>query len=261
LLSQVFDEVEDVVSFSEPDVLTSCLFMRDPDGSRDPEIADLIRGCLYLLCKPQGGKTYAIKWRDWIVQIGDLIHAAFPRASNIFLYRDAEKWANSWHRVYSREGIDFDRPTDMSWIGNEDEVSRCLPFFPELTEGFGKARIVDALTTMWLSSMDGCLRLCRQDMPFLAVRYEDLNAHRQPVITAIFDHCGIPATQVKEGLRAFGRDAQEGTPLVGTSQEAGPTQFSMSEDHVARLRAILQKHDSIKTPDFTLPGTLAIPQA
>ncbi len=106
--------------------------------------------------------------------------------------------------------------------------------------------------------MDGYLRLHRQGIPFLAIRYEDLDTHRQQVIRAIFDYCDLPASKVEVALKAFERDSQQGTPLEGTSQQKSDTEFSMSAEQVARLRTILQKHDIINTPDFIVPGSLEI---
>jgi hypothetical protein len=255
LLCKAFGEVEDIASFSEPGALSNLLFLRELDGSRDQEITRLIRSCIQMDCKLQRAKTYVVKWPSWNIHFADLIQTAFPYTRNIFLYRDAELWANSWHRIYTKAHIDFDAIADSSVFGSEDEIARMIPLFLEFTEGFGKAKTIDVLGTLWLSPMDEYLKLYQQGIPFLAVRYEDFNSLREKTLQALFDYSGVPISAVDAALKAFEKDAQEGTLLEGTSQQEGAIQFSLSTEQVARLRAILQKHDTIKTPDFTLPGT------
>ena len=257
LLSQVFNRIGGVLSLSEPDMLTSCMLMREPNGSQDREIIRLIRSCILMACKPQGCRAYAIKWRDWTIHIADLIYAAFPHAHNIFLYRDAERWANSWYRLYTQVGIAFEalpEQEDGFWSSAVSFNPSILRFLPQV---YGQATIRDTLFVVgWLSTMDRYLKLIQQNIPFLAVRYEDLNTHREPVLKAIFDYCGVSASQVKVALGAFSRDAQQGTPLEDTSQQEDAEQIALNAEQVEKLRAILQKHDTINTPDFTLPGTL-----
>ena len=255
LLSQIFGQVENVVSLSEPEVLTSCAFLREPNGSRDDELVALIRSSIRLLCQPRGQYVYAIKWRDWLIQLADLIHRAWPQGKNIFLYRNAETWLNSWHRLYTQFGIDFDAVAGESWIGIEQEAwPPLLPLFRKYTEDYEKALVVDDLIAMWLSDMDGYLNMHNRSVPFLALRFEDLNVHRQEVVQMLFDYCNIPVAEVPTALKAFERDSQEGTPLEGASQQ-DEVQFTLTEKYLSRLHATLQKHPMIHHPGFDVPNT------
>lgn len=255
LMSQVFGQVENVVSLSEPEVLTSCAFLREPDGSRDDELVALIRSSVRLLCKPQGQFIYAIKWRDWVIQLADLIQRAWPQGRNIFLYRNAETWLNSWHRLYTQFDIDFDLAAGESWIGISIEMwPRLLPLFRKYSEEHENALIADNLIAMWLSDMDGYLTMHNRGVAFLALRFEDLNTHRQQVVEALFDYCNISVAKVSTALKVFERDSQEGTPLQGTSQQ-DEVQFTLSEKHLSRLHATLRQHPTINQPDYEAPNT------
>lgn len=259
LVSRVFSEVDGLVSFSEPDMLTQCMIVREPDGSRDDELVKVIRSCIRMVCKTHDASTYAIKWRSWMIDLADLIQAAFPAARNIFLYRNAEQWANSWYRILMAGGMDYDAPgMSTPMMDTEREANRIFPLLPKLTAGYEKVANGEIIHLMWLSSMDSYLRQYRKGVPLLAVRYEDLNTQREQVVKAIFEYCGLPTAQVKAGLKAFEQNSQQGTMLEGTAQHSDEAKVTMSAELVSRLHALLQKHDTINTPDFDLPGKLEI---
>jgi hypothetical protein len=89
------------------------------------------------------------------------------------------------------------------------------------------------------------------------VCYDDLNAHREQVVSAIVQYCGLPPTRVSDLLRVFGRDAQAGTALARDKPEKGSEQRSREEEGQAIIR-ILQRHPVVKTPGFVVPGTLRV---
>lgn len=93
LLSKVFNQIETVLSLSEPDVFSQIVGLRNPDGSNDTEIAQLLKICIYLLSKPalKGKQSCCVlKLRSFCIELGDLIYQAFPDSKVIFLYRNAE---------------------------------------------------------------------------------------------------------------------------------------------------------------------------
>ena len=58
LLSRVFNQVHEVVSLSEPDVFTQIVGLRNPDGSRDRDIEELLLSCTRILGNPFLGKPF-----------------------------------------------------------------------------------------------------------------------------------------------------------------------------------------------------------
>lgn len=105
LLSEVFNQPENVVSLSEPDVFTHLLSMREPDGSQDEAIKRLLRTSMVALMKPLWPKrpsAWAIKFRSYAVELADLIDALFPAAKKLFMYRNAEDWARSTARAFQK---------------------------------------------------------------------------------------------------------------------------------------------------------------
>jgi hypothetical protein len=64
LVSQALNQADGVVSFSEPDVYTQILMLREADGSSDPEVSALVRSCTKIICAPttqQGVPLFVVR--------------------------------------------------------------------------------------------------------------------------------------------------------------------------------------------------------
>jgi hypothetical protein len=100
LVSRAMNRLGTVLSLDEPDVHNDIVIIRPEDGSRDAELTRLVQSCTRLLFKPirPGADTLFLKFRPFSIEIGDLIHKAFPTAKAMFIYRNAESWARSVNR-------------------------------------------------------------------------------------------------------------------------------------------------------------------
>ena len=96
----------------------------------------------------------------------------------------------------------------------------------------------------------------QKNMARLAIRYEDLLADRESIITSIFKYCGLPIAEVSNACSVFNKDAQKGSNL---SQETTRNN-KINEPDILEIRhkiaKLLEKHPQIKTSDFIVPGTL-----
>ena len=109
LLSDLFNQLETVVSLSEPDIFTELLKMRTEDGRHDALIKRLLKTSLLALMKPLSAKRplkYAIKFRSYAIELADLIAELFPQAHHLFMYRHAEDWARSTARAFQKLASD-----------------------------------------------------------------------------------------------------------------------------------------------------------
>ncbi len=122
LLSETFNQLDGVVSLSEPDVFTDILKMREANGHFgkrpqsplsagcfDTELKQLLHSSLFALMKPLGGNgkrpfpsAWAIKFRSYCVELADLIYEVAPNATSLFMYRNAEDWARSTARAFQK---------------------------------------------------------------------------------------------------------------------------------------------------------------
>src|SRR5207244_458004 len=105
LLSHALNELDTVLSLSEPDVATQFVHLRSAYSGRETELRELLDCTVRILFKPTASKspsTVALKLRSEGTQILDLFQATFPQVKNLFLYRDAIGWVTSFYRVFTR---------------------------------------------------------------------------------------------------------------------------------------------------------------
>ena len=217
LLNHIFNESGKVVSFSEPDMFTQLIYLQEASGLRDREIVSLIQDCTRLIFKPisaQPIRRHAIKLRNQCVALMRLFHQALPKAKNLFLYRNAVDYVASEYRLLIRhqspELVSVDEA--LAWLeryhGTVELEKLGIHLNVKVLSWF------ECYALNWLIIMDRVLTYVDQDIPLLPVRYEDLNSNRLKTVTQLFEYCNLPSTQVKQALKAFERDAQQGTTLA-----------------------------------------------
>jgi hypothetical protein len=261
LLSHVLNELDTVLSLSEPDVATQFVHLRSADNARDAELRDLLDCTVRVLFKPTASKTpstFALKLRSEGTQVMDLFQATFPQTKNLFLYRDAIGWVTSFYRIFSRNGPPKSMPMGefLSVFGQmfKYDFTQLAGY---LDEGATEVSTVQLLTLWWLATMEWHLAKHAQGIPILAARYADLNAHREQVLTEIFSYCGLPTIKVKATLGAFASDSQAGTFLARDNPKQGNT-LQLSHAQRNEITSILKRHPAIKASDFVAPGTLRV---
>jgi hypothetical protein len=261
LLSHVFNALGSTRSFAEPDAASQFAYLRSADGRRDAELRDLLDCTVRFLCKPTSFKapsTYALKLRNEGLRVMDLFQATFPQAKNLFLYRDAVGFIASFYRLFKLVDVPEYMPIGQ-WralfgeLINEDFTHMSV----YLEQDTAEVSLVQHLTLWWLAIMEWYLAQHAQGIPILAVRYADLNAAREQVLSAIFTHCGLPTAAVKGTLGVFARDAQAGTLLARVNPAEG-NQLRLNEAQHREITTILQQHPVVKDSDFIVPGTFRV---
>ncbi|MEO8396978.1 MAG: hypothetical protein ABI700_28540, partial [Chloroflexota bacterium] len=249
LLSTALNELDGVISFSEPDVFTNFVLLRYHNRS---ELIRLLHSCLRMVFRPAvvgQAATYSLKFRNQCVEIMDLYYEAFPQAKHLFLYRSAFGWLASVYRLMSRGNP----PPPMSRAeaislqaayGNRTHAST-ERFFDPAIETYSMETY---MTAAWLVMMDRALELFSQGMIPLALRYEDLTAQPERVLSALFDACDLPKTGVPLALRAFERDSQENTKLARDDAQSGNS-VKLPAELILQIQAILNTHPVIRQAD------------
>jgi hypothetical protein len=261
LLSHVLNELDTVLSLSEPDVATQFVHLRSVYGAQSAELRALLDATVRLLFKPSANKTpstFALKLRSEGTQVMDLFQATFPKATNLFLYRDAIGWVTSFYRIFSRDGAP--EPTPLDEVRREFDLLYhydATPLISYLEEGTTQVSLVQFLTLWWLATMEWYLAKHAQGYPILAARYADLNGRREETLAALFSYCGLPAAQVKQTLGVFARDSQAGTFLARDKPDQGNA-LRLSAAQRDEIAQILRRHPTIKESDFVAPGTLHV---
>ncbi len=250
LISAALNAVNGMVSLSEPDVYTQIHVLRYVDRSRDAELSRLLESSTKLLCK--GGTTYALKFRSFCILIGDLIAQAFPDTKNLFLYRNAETWAQSINSVFTPIAVSELPPEGVVFMRS------MAPLAPGFIERHGREPLVpEMFALLWLSVMDAYLNMRDQGVPFLALRFEDIRTKPQDVLAGLFTYCDLPLADVEIAYGVFAKDSQEGSMLSQSSRDqGGVAPFGAAE--YAQVREVLAEYPVVKTPDYVAPDTLRL---
>ncbi|HYN90179.1 MAG TPA: sulfotransferase domain-containing protein [Ardenticatenaceae bacterium] len=262
VLSHVFNELDTVLSLSEPDAATQFVHLRAADGSRDEELRELLDCTVRFLFKPSAAgapSACVLKVRSEGTRLMDLFQATFPQVKNLFLYRDALGWVASFYRIVTR-GRQLPEYTPVGeFLGLFALLFKYdfTPLTAYLDEGTTELSIPQLLALWWMAIMEWYLAKYQQGFPVLAVRYDDLNAHREQVVAEIFKYCGLPATRARETLAVFERDAQAGTMVARDDPRQGNT-LRLSDEQRAEVSRILARHPILKQSDFLAPGTLRV---
>ncbi len=254
LLSSALNQVENIVSLSEPDIYTQLVMIREWDGSNDAEVSELLQSCTKVLCKSPKQSSlpfrWTIKFRSFGIEIADLIFKIFPDAKNIFLYRDAETWIRSAIRAYLDDDLNSAEylAAMQAWL---------RPLVPLIDKHFSEKgeplSIAKMGMLMWLSVMERYLKLNRQGVPMLAVRFKSVTTSPNQTIEEIFKYCDIPITDLEAVFKILDRDSQAGTVLSQATIQKNPV--VLPDDFMAKVRETLLDHPTIQTPHFIVPNT------
>jgi hypothetical protein len=256
LTSAAFTQAEDVVSISEPDVITQLVLMRDFSRISEPEISALVQSCLRLTCKNQINghqPVWSIKFRSFVIEVTDLLYAHFPQAKSLFLYRHAEPWGISFARAFGGNAAPTQEQLIGFWVNSKLLAKKLdrynLASFDEINPGL-------MISLMWLNNMERCLERLNAGQPLLPVRYEDLRANPELAISKIFDYCGVTVANMNNLLDVFQRDSQAKTPI--SRDQMKQIAWELDPDDFSIMQSIIAEQPIINTPDYRLPGTLLL---
>jgi hypothetical protein len=251
LVNAMLNEVEGVWSLSEQDVSFDMVMQR---ASLDTaEVSRLLVPTTRLMFRPPPGRnahTLAIKFRSQDLFHADRFHAAFPDAAYVFLYRDAAGWGRSFWHMLAPFGLAPTLPRDQRrylwWVLSAATDPATLDGIVDM-----EAEAVfpeEILAAIWALSIEQYRRMLDAGVPFLAIRYNELDADREGVATRLLQHCRLPATALPAALHAFERDSQAGTLLA---RDRLATVYT--ETNHARFQATLARCPQAIPPDILLP--------
>ena len=257
LLSDVLNTVPGVWSLSEPDVYSRLVMENYTSSERagyPPEqVVRLIRACTRLLFRPPPGveaSMFAVKFRSQANVQADLYHRANPGASFVFLYREALSWANSFYRMMRKYQIPAVLTgEERAWAWNivtaAEDLSKARPHVDLEAE---EVPLEDALAPGWAYNMEEYTRHLRSGVPFLALRYDDLDNAREASLERLFAHSRLPVEAVGPALAAFERDSQANTMLSRDKKVE-----ALSADQLAKLAGILARYPGYGDAALRLP--------
>lgn len=259
LLHRVFNELDTVLSLSEPDVLSQFIHLRQTDSAWTPEHLELLRACVRFLLRPlDPGVTYALKFRNQCVEIIDLFDRAYPEAVKLFLYRNALDWVRSLYRIFSQNGppsdVALNEVLERSGSYSNRDFSHYKSYFGKEVK---RISTVQMMTIWWLVIMERYEAFFPQGLPCNAFRYEALSAQREATLKRIFEVCSLPTDDLTKALNAFSYDSQRGTRLARANETEG-NKLILSSVQMGQIHALLARHPTINRSDHRASGTVAI---
>lgn len=256
LISHVLNTSPEVWGLSEP-VAFVRLILQNYDSEHRLEasrgnLVNMIRACTLLQFRPPMGSSrnvFALKFHSQTLFQADLYHEAFPDASFVFLYRDAIGWTKSWYQMARKYGFAAEltgakKSSIWNTVTAADDLALLAPYVDLDAPGLP---LEDGLVIGWARNLEEYERQLAAGVPFLAMRYNDLNRDREMSLVRLFRHCGLPPDDAVAGLAAFDRDSQAGT-LVSHDVAAE----EMTDAQVDRLRGVLARHPRHGDPDQRL---------
>jgi hypothetical protein len=253
LLGAALNSIKGTINLSEPDVFTQLVGLRQLQGIDEAEVSMLVQSCTKLLCKGMEQTPdpdfWVIKFRSFVIELGDVLHAHFPDAKNIFLYRNAEGYLASSMQAFV--GV-MDTPEFRTFI--QGWLSTLVPTIAKHVREGGPLLSFSSISAwLWLRTMERYMQLQEQGMPGLAIRYEDLQSAPHETIEKIIEFCGLPSRDLEDVYQVFARDSQAGSAL--SREKVRQVEFELTAAHMADLHEALQAHPFIKSPDFVVPTT------
>ena len=254
LVSRALNQADGVFSLSEPDVYTQIQALRAAGASSDTEIRDLVRSCTLMLCGARAARresrAWALKFRSWGIELGDVLYGTFPEAHVIFLYRQAEAWAQSFarmSRMFEPEGAQIGEVMQHA-IG--PLVPRMARYLATHTTPMPP---IEMLACTWVSVMERCLDLQRQGVRMFAARYEELKTAPRSVLNAMFAYCGVAMSSTGLLDRVLEQDSQAGSTL--SQARTRTSSSSLSEAQVIELHRLIRRYAPALSPHGIVPQT------
>ena len=221
LLTAIFRDTERCVTFNEPHCFTAvCTYILNDNIWHGATARRMYKNTVRMLCKPYralGDKVlaYVIKPTVLNMPITEMTNYVFPDATQLFMYREPVTVAISLRRIgqvldtlklmYHLPNIPNSIAFLIRTIGYTSIAYRnwsCV-IHAELEVGFRTA----CLTT------DCYLTAIKHGVDIRGLRYEDLVAYSDNVISEVFELCQLPESLIAKARPALHRDSQENSPI------------------------------------------------
>ncbi len=254
LVSKAFEAVPQVLSLSEPDVLTQIVAEMDWDGTDEEEISALIDSSIRWQGKPAGLSAYShvvIKPRSQVSEISHLMIGCFPRAKNVFLYRDARSWLKSIFTLAMRDQDTDDIEVRRRWQDNLSHLNSLIRHYQSNEDPLtvGESRILN-----WMKAMESYLAMLEQGVHIRSLNFADLIAAPLPCIKVLFAYCEVRPKEWDPVELALGRDSQEGS--IFDRAELSALAYAIPTREIESAVALIQRRGTLTGPGMILPNPL-----
>ena len=249
LLHQIFNQIEGVNSYSEPDTSTILSLFWQEKAMPDSLVADIVEATtkLQIHALTKDSNQVVFKFRSQVNALMPFYLERFPQAKTIFMYRNPLTWARSMFR-FLMTFFDDDTMT-------MDEINLRTRAYPAEIQAqianyldMSKKRFyrIEQIALILIFQLEIYLQYAGTHKLF-ALHYEDMLADPQTVMRSLLNFCDIPQSELAKALQGFERDSQAGTEIAQNfeSQELDTEGERLFLD-------VLNKHPQLGDKDFRL---------
>jgi hypothetical protein len=255
LAGKILAQVPGVINISEPDTLTQLVAARFMQPDRQDMLKMLLDATIRLLCKTPVQTAWVIKGRSWVIELGDWLHQLYPRAKNLYLYREAESWIKSNLGAFLP---DAERtPQELRQL--EIEVRGWMKLFvPSIARYDADQHLSSTGLTslMWLNNMERYTELHEAGIKMLAIHYPSWKLDPRRTALSMLDYCGCQPDDLIAIEQTLAKDSQAGSAVSQDAVKKKSTNSWVFDP--AELKQHLHNHAYIKTADFEVANTLKL---
>ncbi|VVS94978.1 hypothetical protein [Desulfoluna spongiiphila] len=252
LAGRVFSQIEDVVTISEPDVLTALLDARLNASCNDLKLKELLVASVRLLCAGVPEKHIVIKVRGSVIELCDWLIQCFPDMKSVFLYRDAESWLSSSMRAFVGSTGDPDKRVVIGERAYRSRMARLVPMVARFDEGTHLS-YAGILSLIWLSVMERYMKLRSQGIEMPAIPFKNWLNSPLETSESMLEYCGCRPDSMETVCDVLFKDSQAGSHL---SKKNLLNRKATEKKDVDELKKHLSRHPFINRVDFEVPGSL-----
>ncbi|MCY4071013.1 MAG: hypothetical protein OXG60_06920 [Chloroflexi bacterium] len=258
VLARALNEIDDVITLSEPDALTNFVKLR---GLPPKERGDLLRASARWLCRPAivgDHRRIVIKFRNQATAVMGLYVEALPKALHLFMVRNVLDWLASFHRLHVKRAALPKRYPREQVIDQQASYYGCPRAEIERLAhpSIESYRVLEGRAIGWLFMLEQYLELVDSGAAVAALRYEDLQSDRDELLLALLKMMGLPDTGLNTARRAFKSDAQAGTKLARDGGRGNT--LALPDDQRATVRRLLAKQPLLNSADVLLPNSISV---
>ncbi|MEL6406029.1 MAG: sulfotransferase [Chloroflexota bacterium] len=223
MLAQMLTASSETRVYDEPDIFTQLATLPDT-------YHDLIAPATTAFA--QDNRRLVLKQRSFVSYLIPAIHAVFPDARFVFLYRDPLGWIQSNLRMVLRYRVPnfvvrrLMRPMIEPYL-TQREVAQ-LP----------QMHMVEIASLLWVKFMQLAQTFIANQLPVMMLRYDDFVAEPQVSLKRVLDGCALSSADMDAMLATKQQDSQQDTPLARTKLRSA----SLSSQQIECIRAVIDAH-------------------
>ncbi len=273
LVTSILAHTGHVVAWNEPRVLDNICRCYNHWWDRKTS-KRLLRAAVNMFTKPYRGLgttpiAYVIKLCGTLTPYMDFFFDGHPKASHIFVYRNINSAAASFERVLHHVPSVYPMLLTDRIVGIADLTPALLYIsgLPGKVAAGMRCRFQNILRVYGYKAakngFEAFQRIQARGLKMTAIRYEDLLADPEYVVSELLKLCGIPLSSMSSALKALEKDSQSAAPFNRqiTSQKVGIPDISNLEPGLLDDIQEDFEESGLVGPkdwsaDFRLPGSI-----